>query len=153
MGQTTEGSRAFHAAGATIKILPMVTLKATGIWFIILVCAVINGAFREAVLVPIFGSPVALPASGLLLTGCIVAVSRWLLPRLGRLRRLQAICIGLFWLCLTLAFEFGFGRLVLHRPWEKLFEAYTFKNGDLWPLVLLATLIAPILAVRERNQI
>jgi len=31
-----------------------------------------------------------------------------------------------------------------------LLEAYTFKDGNIWPIVLLVTLVAPLLAVRLR---
>ena len=127
-------------------------LKSFGIWLLILVCAIINGAFREAALLPLLGTSAAFIASGILLSACIVGISLWLVPRLGQLRRAQAVGLGLFWLSLTLAFEFGFGRLVMHRSWNELFEACTFKNGNLWSLVLLVTFTAPILAARRRGQ-
>jgi len=37
----------------------MLTLKATGVWLVILACAVLNGGFREALLMPALGKPVA----------------------------------------------------------------------------------------------
>lgn len=130
----------------------MLLLKAIGIWGLILVCAVLNGAVREAVLVPTFGNPVALALSGLVLSACILVISFALVPKLGRLQGRQCLYLGLFWLCLTLAFEFGFGLLLQHRTWSELLEAYTFMNGNLWPLVLLVTLIAPLAAVRLRGK-
>jgi hypothetical protein len=129
----------------------MLLLKSFGIWLLILPCAIANGAFREAVLVPVFGNPAASIASGLLLSACILAIALLLVPRLGDLGRLRPAVLGLFWLGLTVAFEFGFGRLVMHRAWEELFEAYTFNNGDIWPLVLLTTFIAPVFAARLRQ--
>lgn len=123
-------------------------LRSVGIWLLILACAIVNGGLRESALIPLLGTSAAFVASGLLLSACIVGVSLWLVPRLGPLQAMQAVGLGLFWLCLTLAFEFGFGRLVLHHSWHEIFEAYTFKNGNLWPLVLLVTFIAPVLAVR-----
>jgi hypothetical protein len=32
--------------------------------------------------------------------------------------------------------------------WAELFEAYTFEDGNIWPVVLLVTLFAPLIAVR-----
>lgn len=130
----------------------MILLKAAAIWLLILVCAVLNGGFREAVLLPALGKPVGLALSGLLLSACIVIVSFVFVPRLGRLGGSQCLSLGLFWLCLTLAFEFGFGRLVQNRTWPELFEAYTFKDGNIWPLVLVVTFFAPLLAVRLRGE-
>lgn len=128
----------------------MLTLKATALWLVILVCAVLNGALREALLLPALGKPIALLLSGILLCLVIFAVSLLLLPRLGRLGGSQCLGVGALWLCLTLAFEFGFGRLVQQQSWQQLFEAYTFKDGNIWPLVLVAMLVAPLAARRVR---
>lgn len=130
----------------------MLTLKATGVWLVILACAVLNGGFREALLMPALGKPVALLLSGVLLSVAILAVSLLLVPALGRLSSSQCLYVGLLWLCLTLVFEFGFGRLVQHQSWRQLLEAYTFKDGNLWPLVLVVTFVAPLLAVRLRGD-
>ena len=130
----------------------MVALKAAAIWLLILVCAVANGALREAVMLPRLGGPAALIASGILLCLCVLVVAVLLVPRLGRLSTLQCLQVGFFWLGLTLAFEFGFGRLVQDRTWPELFEAYTFKDGNLWPLVLVVTLLAPLAAPRVRTS-
>lgn len=130
----------------------MLLLKASALWLLILVCAVLNGGFREAVLLPRLGTTTAYALSGALLSTCIVAVSLVFVRWLGRLNTSQALSVGLFWLCLTLAFEFGFGRLVQNHTWSELLEAYTFKDGNLWPLVLVVTFFAPLLAVRVRRQ-
>lgn len=132
----------------------MLLLKATAIWLLILVLAVLNGWLREAVLLPSVGKPLAFVLSGVLLSVCIVVVSLVFVPRLDRLRAAQSLNLGLLWLVLTLVFEFGFGRLIQSRPWPELLEAYTFKDGNIWPLVLVVTFFAPLLAVRfgERRQ-
>jgi len=126
----------------------MIVVKAFAIWLAILACAVANGALREAVLVPRFGLHASLVASGLLLCACIVALAFTLVPRIGASGVRARAGIGVLWLALTLAFEFGFGRFVEHRSWESLLEAYRFKDGNLWPLVLVVTLLAPMLAPR-----
>lgn len=112
--------------------------------------APICGGFREAVLLPRLGRPAALVLSGVLLSALIVVVALVFIRRLGPLTSSQSLRVGLLWLCLTLAFEFGFGRLVEHRAWAELLEAYTFKDGNLWPLVLVVTFFAPLWAVRVR---
>ena len=127
-----------------------VLVKAAAAWLLILACAILNGLLREAVLLPWLGMPGAMVLSGLLLSLCIVAVAVLLGPWLGPLGIGQRLAIGVFWLVLTLAFEFGFGRLVQQRSWSQLFEAYTFRDGNLWPLVLVVTLLAPLLAAIRR---
>jgi hypothetical protein len=113
---------------------------------------VLNGAFREAVLLPKLGTPIALLLSGGLLSVCIVVVPLVFVRWLGRLSTSQALSVGLCWLCLTLGFEFGFGRLVQNQTWPELLEAYTFKDGNILSLVLVVTFFAPLLAVRARGR-
>jgi hypothetical protein len=52
-----------------------IALKAIAAWLLILVCAVLNGALREAVLVPQLGQFAGLIASGLLLCLFVLSVS------------------------------------------------------------------------------
>lgn len=129
----------------------MLILKALAVWLLILVCAVVNGAFRESVLVPRFGSLPAFVVSGVLLLLCIVAVSTALVPWFGRLLVSGYLLIGILWLILTLVFEFGFGHFLQHKTWPQLLKAYTFQEGNLWPLVLIVTTLAPLLAAYLRG--
>lgn len=120
-------------------------------WLAILALAFLNGGLRELVLVPRLGLPAALVLSGLLLCTCILAVALACIPRLGPLDRTQWLGMGLLWLLLTLGFEFGFGRMVQGRSWPELLAAYRFRDGNLWPAVLVFTLFAPLLAARLRG--
>ena len=126
--------------------------KASLIWLLMLVFAVLNGALREAVLLPHLGKPVSFVISGALLSTCIVVVALILVPRVGQLEGRDAVYMGLYWLLLTLAFEFAFGRLVQHRDWAELLDAYTFRDGNIWPVVLAVMLFAPLMAVRLRRR-
>ena len=123
-------------------------LRLLASWLVILALAFANGAFRELLLVPRLGNPWALLLSGLLLCGCVVLVAGWSLGRLPVATTRQALGVGALWLALTLAFEFGFGRLVQGKSWGELLGAYTFAHGNLWPLVLLVILLGPAAAHR-----
>lgn len=128
-----------------------VVLKALTVWFGIVVLAIANGAFREAVLIPFTGAPGGLMLSGVLLSSLILGITYFSLPWFGRLPVSGYLAIGVGWLCLTLAFEFGFGRFVLGKPWPELFEAYRFTGGNIWPIVLLVTALSPYIAARFRE--
>jgi hypothetical protein len=52
------------------------------------------------------------------------------------------------WLGLTLAFEFGFGRLVAKQSWEQLLADYNVAAGRTWPLVLAWLATGPELTRR-----
>lgn len=129
----------------------MLALKVLAVWLLILVGAVVNGAFRESVLVPKLGMVPAFVISGLLLSLCIVVVSAMVLPWFGQRRASGYFLIGLYWLGLTLVFEFSFGHWVQHKTWSQLFDAYKFHGGNLWPLVLVVTAFAPWIAAQLRG--
>ena len=128
-------------------------LKALALWFGILVLAVVNGTLREKVLLPTLGNTGGFICSGLILSICIFGVALAATPWYGQLTSNQWLLIGAFWLVLTLIFEFSFGRFVQHKSWAELFQAYTFKGGNIWPLVLLVTFIAPWCAAKVRGLI
>jgi hypothetical protein len=48
----------------------------------------------------------------------------------------EALGVGGTWLALTVAFEFGFGRLE-GKSWRGLLADYDLRHGRLWPLALL----------------
>ena len=127
-----------------------VAAKALAIWVVILVLAIINGTFREAVLIPKLGSSSGLFLSGLLLSLLILAATYLLLPWLGIRRSGQLLLIGVCWLALTLVFEFSFG-LLRGKALSEILGAYTFKGGNIWSVVLVVTAVAPCLAARLRG--
>jgi|GEM_PF-392212 len=102
-------------------------IKSIAAWLVILALAIANGALREAVLVPMLGKTGGLVLSGLLLSLFVLVVAFAFVRLNPGVTALQGILIGILWLCLTLAFEFGFGRWVQHKPWAELFEAYVRK--------------------------
>ncbi len=127
-----------------------IAAKALAVWVGILVLAVVNGLVREAVLIPRLGTALGMPLSGLLLSCLIVAVAYLTLPWLVARGSSQLWSIGLGWLALTLIFEFSFG-LLRGQTLATILEAYTFKDGNLWPMVLVVTAVAPWLAARFRD--
>lgn len=131
-------------------MLSVVALKALVIWAGILVLAVGNGALRESVLIPGLGTPAALVLSGLLLSALIIGVAYLSLPWLEISRPRQLWSVGLGWLAFTLVFEFSFG-LWQGKSWSELLEAYTFRGGNLWPVVLATTALAPYIAAKLRG--
>jgi hypothetical protein len=125
--------------------------RAIALWLAILALAMLNGTLREKLLVPALGSTAAFVLSGILLSVLVFLVALLAGPWYGRLSSAQWLGVGALWLAMTLAFEFGFGRLVQHKGWAELLQAYTFEGGNLWPLVLAVVLISPWLAAKLRG--
>ncbi len=126
-------------------------LRAGAVWLLLVALAIANGAFREAALVPRLGAAAAHVVSTLLLAGLILAVAfvaiSWVAPRSFA----QAALVGVLWLVLVLAFEFGFGHWVAGKPWRELLADYDLAAGRIWILIPLLTAIAPAVAARWRG--
>jgi hypothetical protein len=129
-----------------------ITLKALAMWAGILVLAVLNGALREAILIGKLGTAAGFVMSGVFLSALILFVAYLSLPWLGARRRVELVGIGLGWLALTIVFEFSFG-LWQGKSWQVMFEAYTFRGGNIWPAVLVVTALAPYLAAKLRGWV
>lgn len=128
-----------------------VVAKALVIWFGILALAIVNGLIRESLFVPGFGTPVALVLSGLLLSVLIIVVAYFSLPWLQVHHPVELFMVGAGWLVLTLVFEFSFG-FWQGKSWSELLEAYTFKGGNIWSVVLVTTAFAPYIAAKMNER-
>ena len=128
-------------------------LRATAIWFVLLAAAIVNGGVRVAWIIPRTGDSVGHVISTLLLCAAIVAVSwvaiGWVAPADAG----AALAVGLLWLALTLAFEFGAGHYLFGTPWPTLLADYDVRSGRIWPLVLFATFLAPLLTAWARGLV
>lgn len=127
-----------------------VVLKAFAVWAVILLLAILNGTLRESVLLPTLGAPSGLILSGAILSLVILATAYLALPWLGTRLAVHLWGIGLGWLALTVVFEFSFG-LWQGKSWPTLLEAYTFRGGNIWPVVLIVIAVAPSVARRLRG--
>ncbi|MCT6699983.1 hypothetical protein [Rheinheimera sp. 4Y26] len=127
-----------------------VAFRSLLVWVVILLLAILNGIFRAAVLLPWLGVPWGMLLSGALLSVIIFSAAYLTLPWLGTRRVASLWGIGLGWLALTLIFEIAIGRWQ-GMSWSVMLEAYTFKDGNIWPLVLLVVAVAPVMAAKIRG--
>jgi hypothetical protein len=125
--------------------------RALAVWFLLLVAAVVNGVFRERVLVPRMGSQAGHVLSTVILCVLILALTWLTISWIGPPAAKTAVAIGGCWLLLTLAFEFGFGHYGAGKPWSELLMDYDVLHGRVWILVLITTAAAPWLAGRLRG--
>jgi hypothetical protein len=122
-------------------------LKHVGAWLAVPLMAVVNGALRDLVYGKLMTETLAHSLSVVPLIGAILAWA-WLLAGWVPLPSKRAgLRVGLIWLLLTLAFEFGLGAL---RGLElsELLAQYDIMQGQLWPLVPLTMGLAPELTRR-----
>ena len=126
-------------------------LRSLVVWFGLLVVAILNGALREATLVPRLGNEAAHAVSSITLSLAILIVVYLVIPWIRPATLHQAGAVGVGWLCLTLLFEFGFGHYLRGRPWQELLADYNVVRGRIWVLVLVTTALAPLAAARVRG--
>jgi hypothetical protein len=118
--------------------------RALAVWFAILLGAILNGAFREAWLIPRFGDQLGRALSTIILCGLVFLVTwptiGWIRPASAR----DALTVGILWVVLTLAFEFLAGHYAFGKSWAVLLEDYDLRRGRIWIAVLVMVLIAPL---------
>lgn len=119
------------------------------IWIAIIPIAILNGGFREYVLVKL--GILAQPFSGIILSICIFVVAYFLVSKIKNCVKRDYIMFGVIWFILTNLFDLvayikdggGFIDLV---------QSYNILMGNTWFLVVLSALFAPITVMRIRNK-
>jgi hypothetical protein len=118
-------------------------VRAVAMWLVLLAAMMGNGVFRVAILQPRLGESGARNWACLSGIAILVTLSGLFVRRLERPTRRELLAVGVVWAVLTVAFEFLFGHYVSGIPWTALLAEYDVRQGRLWPLVLLTTLVAP----------
>ncbi len=127
-------------------------LKASIIWVIIALFAIMNGIFRENVLVSILGQHMAVSVSGIMLSIIVFILTYLFFPLIGKHHTLDYFFIGLQWVVMTLMFEFVFGHYVMGKPWSSIFQVFNIIEGNLFIIVLVVSLFSPILAAKLKGK-
>jgi hypothetical protein len=120
-------------------------------WGGLLALAILNGGFREAVLVPRLGRGVGHALSTVMLSALILAAGWIATPWIGPRTLQDAWTIGVVWVALTLAFEFLAGHYLFGKPWTALLADYNLLAGRIWVMVLIVTLMTPIVAFTKQH--
>jgi hypothetical protein len=121
-------------------------LRTIAMWCVLLLGAIANGAFREAVLTPRLGRGLAHALSTVFLSLLILGIGVLVTPWIGPTSLQDAWTIGVTWVTLTLAFEFLAGHFIFGRTWTELMADYNLLAGRIWLMVLVVTLMTPVIA-------
>jgi len=122
-------------------------LSAVLAWFLFLLAAVACGGIRDRILAPRLGLARARRLMTLVLCLFILGVTWVLVQFHSPVTYAAALATGVCWTLATFAFECIMGRVGMKLSWREIFAEYAIFQGRLWPLVLLATLIAPAACV------
>lgn len=113
-------------------------------WILLCIFAIINGTIRVKLYTNIFGDLIAHQISTIILSAIII-IYTYILEIIFPFNFISGIYLGIFWLILTILFEFGFGHYIRKKSWSELLVDYNIKKGRIWILILITTLVAPIL--------
>jgi hypothetical protein len=126
-------------------------LKYFLLWFPMLLIAIANGFFREAVIKKHVGELAAHQLSTLTLVILFAFYIGFVIYKFPPASANEALLVGILWLVLTLCFEFGFGRYRGHS-WEHLLADYNIFKGHLWVFIPLWLMMAPYVFFRWLYQ-
>lgn len=117
-------------------------------WFVMLLVSVANGTLRDFTYgkyMDELNAHQLSTISGVLLLGFVIwRFMRFYPAASGK----AALSIGLFWMALTVAFEFLFFHYIGGHSWAELFANYNIAQGRVWVVVLIWIAVAPYLFFR-----
>ncbi len=131
----------------------MIFIKGFGIWLLMVVVAIVNGLMRDKLLTPTIGSNYSLPLSGAFLSIFVFLVAYFTIAFFGNLSESTYFVIGVFWVTLTLAFEYLFGHYVGGKSWEEINQVFDISKGDLFILVLVVSAVSPWVSAKLKGLI
>lgn len=117
-------------------------------WIAMLIVSIANGTMRDFVYGPTMSELAAHQLSTAISIVLLGAVMWAFFRRHPPAGAREALAIGLFWMALTVAFEFLFFHYVAGHPWSALLANYDIMAGRVWVLVLLWVAVAPYLFFR-----
>ncbi|GAB3102939.1 hypothetical protein G8770_09930 [Aestuariicella hydrocarbonica] len=131
----------------------MFLIKAIAIWFVMVLAAMANGIFREKIVTVYLGQSVALPASGILLSVFILIIVYNAIDYIVPKKASIFLTLGVFWVSLTLMFEYGFGYFVLGAEISQINQVFNVSSGNLFVWVVVVTLLSPLLIAYLKGYI
>jgi hypothetical protein len=126
-------------------------LKVFLVWCSFIPLAILNGGLREYVLCQFLPDMWAMAVSGILLSVVICVATYLLLSLVRNLSTKDLWLTGIWWFVLTVSFEFA-GGIWGGVSMGQLLSAYNPLSGNLWILVLLATMFAPVTLYRRKSK-
>lgn len=125
-------------------------MKYALLWFPMLAIAILNGALRDLWYKNFIGELMAHQLSTITLILFFGLFIGFVFQRYPPSSSLQAILIGIMWVMMTLAFEFGFG-LWRGNSCSRLLQDYNVIEGRLWIFIPLWVMFAPYLFYRWKQ--
>ena len=119
------------------------------IWVMIIPIAILNGGFREYVLIKL--GVLALPLSGIILSFCIFIVAYLFVPKIKKCIKRDYILFGVMWFILTNLFDLS-AYIKAGEGFAGLLQSYNIFTGNTWLLGVLSALFSPMLVMKIKEK-
>ena len=126
----------------------MYILRALAVLLIIFFAESIHGTLRQLFLMPLVGDFTARQISFFIAVLLIFFITYLFIRWINAPTVKSLFGIGLMWLILMTAFEFGLGIFVMDYSWARMFEDYDLSRGGLMVFGLLFMFFSPWLATK-----
>ncbi|MFC6787808.1 hypothetical protein ACFQFH_18730 [Halobaculum halobium] len=128
-----------------VSVRPHVFLYPLGIWVVMAVIAVANGAVREVLLIPRVGTYAGhVLSTGVLVAAILVVSFAYFSLTPVVYARAELALVGILWTVLTVGFEFVVGYAE-GTPVSVTLGQYDVLAGQVWIAVPIALLVSPLL--------
>ncbi len=125
--------------------------KALAVWLLIIVSESIHGTLRELMLKPYVGDfrarQIAVFTGMLIILVVAYTFIRWIRAESTK----ALLLVGLLWVALTLAFEFGLGVFVFGYSWERMIQDYDLTRGGFLSFGMIVLWLSPFIAKKLRE--
>lgn len=119
------------------------------IWAMIIPIAILNGGFRQYILVKL--GDLALPISGIMLGVAVFVVAYFMVPKINNCVKMDYIMFGIMWFVLTNLFDLS-AYIQAGGGFNDLLKSYNIFTGNTWIIVVLSALFSPTVVMRLRNR-
>ncbi|MFB0935504.1 MAG: hypothetical protein QMB52_06990 [Propionivibrio sp.] len=126
--------------------------KFLAVWLAMLAVSVANGALREftyGTCVDELAAHQISTAIGIVALGAVIGLFARVSPFSSAG---EAVCVGLFWAALTVAFEFVFFHYIGGHSWAALLSNYNVLQGRVWVFIIAWVAMAPYIAFRLNKR-
>lgn len=130
----------------------MYILRALAVLLIIIFAESVHGTLRQLFLMPLIGDFTARRISFFIAVLLIFLITYFFIRWINAPTVKSLFGIGLMWLILMTAFEFGLGIFVMNYSWEKMLQDYDVSRGGLMVFGLIFMFFSPYLAEKLRNR-
>lgn len=130
----------------------VILMRGFAVWLVIIGAETVHGILRVLILEPFAGDFRARQIAVFSGITLILTITILLFRRLKTENKFLFLCVGLFWLILTVGFEIILGRFVMKVSWARIWSDYDLPNGGLMPFGLIFLTLAPLIAAKFRQR-